>query len=113
MERLAVIDRVGFWEEPAPLELSAEEYLARGESYFGTVVTIRDVTVTVAYASASGGSRISAAETAQGVEISAELYRIPDLAVGTQIARLTGVSGYFYSDFLAPRSADDVELAAP
>ena len=106
----AVIDRIGFWHDLEPIELTVQEYLNDAPLYVGSLITLRDLEATGGYAPASGGTRLAPFETMQGVTVSGELYVIPDVTAGTSVTRLTGIASYFYGDFVVPRSADDVEL---
>lgn len=107
----ARVSRTGFWQEPQPVELEVAEYLADPGRYVGNLITLRDLTASGSYAPAGGGTRIDPFPTAEGVEVAAELYMIPGVEAGTRIERLTGVAGYFFDDFVMPRSAEDVVLA--
>ncbi len=105
------LERIGVWHEPEPVELTPEAYLADPARYQGRLVTLRDLTVRQGYRPSARGDRIQAASTEEGIAVGAELYRVEGLAPGTHIARLTGVSTFFYADVVQPRGPQDVELA--
>lgn len=111
----ASVDRVGFWQGPEPIELTPAEFLANPSRYQGSLITLRNLTATNAHEitySSSGRARLRPFSTEERIDVSGELYQIRTEA-GTRITRLTGIANYFYSDFIMPRSAADVELAAP
>ena len=105
------LERIGVWRAPEPIELSVDAYLAEPARFQGRLVTLRDLTVREGYRPSARGDRIQAASTEQGVAVGAELYRVPGLEPGARIARLTGVSTFFYADVVQPRGPQDVELA--
>jgi hypothetical protein len=110
MDRGAVIDRVGYWKGPEPIELGVQEYLASPGRYVGNLITLRGLVASEGYTPSNGGDRLNPFATEQGVNVSAELHRIPGVTQGTRIERLTGVASFFFSDFVMPRGPEDVQL---
>jgi len=107
----AVVELVGFWQAPVALEVSLDAYRRNAALYVGSLITLTDLEANEDYQPASGGTRLAPFSTVQGVNVAADLYRIPGVAQGVRIRRLTGIASFFYSDFVMPRSAADVELA--
>lgn len=108
------VSRSGFWQAPTPIELTAAEYLADPARYAGSLITLRNLEASGTYerrVSASGRPRIVPFPTVEGVNVSGELFMVPNVDNQVRFARITGIAGFFYDDFIVPRGPDDVELA--
>ncbi len=105
------VERIGVWREPEPVEVAVADYLADPARFQGRLITLRGLTIQEGYRPSARGDRIEAAGTEEGVFVGAELYRVPGLEAGVRLARLTGVSTYFFRDVVQPRGPQDVEFA--
>ena len=110
------IDRVGFWDDPEPIELTVSEWQREPARYVHSLIRIvepiRAIEGYEIVFSASGRPRLEPfeAETEGGltVRVSGELYRIPDVTAGTTFDCIQGVANYFFDDFIMPRGPEDL-----
>ena len=111
------IERVGFWDPPAPIELTVAEWQRNPERYVHSLIHVTDaVRATEGYEiifSSSGRPRLDpfAAETEGGLEIlvSGELYEHPGVVSGVTFdCGITGIANYFFDDFIMPRGPEDL-----